>query len=169
MNPTQLNLNPLSQIDPIVIIAVAVIFIATYVALRKVFVLPYLAVMEQRERLLGEADEQIRQAEELLRAADLDAETALTQAAQSAEELRAQARERADEYRRAKVDEATRAASERLERGRAEIAAARDTELAQLRGQAIECVGIACTQLVGAPDREAIEAAVDRLMARRVH
>lgn len=169
MNPAELNLNPMSQIDIVVIVAIAVVFVATYFVLRKVFVLPYLAVMERRELLFDVADDQARQADEIMRQADLDAEMALSNAAQTAEQLRMEARERGETYRRERVDEASKAASERLERGRGDIAAARESEVAQLREQAVDCVSVACGQLLGEPDVDAIEAAVDRLMARRVH
>ena len=57
MNAAELNLNPLTQIDPIVIMAIIVVFVATYFALRHFFVYPYLAVMEERERLFEVADD----------------------------------------------------------------------------------------------------------------
>ena len=51
MSAAQLNLNPLTSIQPITIVLIILIFMATYFALRRVFVFPFLAVMEERERL----------------------------------------------------------------------------------------------------------------------
>ena len=171
MNPAEINLNPLSQqqFDPVVMIAVIIIFAITLLVLRRVFVMPFVRVMEQRDEYLEVADAQVAEADSVVRDADFDAERALAEAAQAAEELRAHAREGAEASRRERIAEATRLASERLERGRAEIAAARANEVSALRSQAVDCVGVACVQLLGAEsDGAAIEAAVDRLMARRI-
>ena len=67
--------------------------------------------------------------------------------------MRAEARERAEEYRRTRVTEATNAAAARLEEGRAQIAQARAAELERLRAEAVECVGVACGQLLGSSGR----------------
>ena len=170
MNAAELNLNPLSssQIDPIVMIAIVVIFIATYFALRRVFVLPYLAVMEQRERLFEHSDEMLDRADSIERQAAEDAEAAVAQAAATGEELRARVQEEAEQYRRERVEAATSEASALLESGRAEIAAARAGQAERLREQALDCVGIACDRLLGDHDPETVEAAVDRLMSRRM-
>jgi len=168
MNPAELNLNPITQLDPFVIIATAIIVIATFVALRRVFVAPYMRVMDERETVFETADRTHSEAEKVLRSADLEAEASLTSAAQAAEQLRVEARERSDAYRRTRIEEAGRSASEQLETGRAEIAATRAAELELLRTQAVECVGLACEQLLGDADAELVEASVDRLMTRRI-
>ncbi|NTU71870.1 MAG: hypothetical protein HGB10_08655 [Coriobacteriia bacterium] len=64
MNPAELNLNPIDQINPIVIVAVMLIVVATYFALRRVYVMPYLRVMEERERFFESADASYAQAGE---------------------------------------------------------------------------------------------------------
>ena len=166
MNAAQLNLNPLTQIDPIVIVATIVIFVATYFALRRVFIAPYLAVMEQRERLFESADEMLDHADEAERQAAENAEAAVAAAAAAAEELRKDSEESAAQYRRERVNAATLEASKLLETGRAQIASTRAGQSETLRTQAHECVGLACDRLLGEHDDDAIEAAVDRLMAR---
>jgi F0F1-type ATP synthase membrane subunit b/b' len=167
MNPAQMNLNPLSQIDPIVIVSIMVLMLATYFALRKVFVVPYITVMDKRQQLFDAADEEQLAAQDVVRQADYECERALSDAAQAAEQIRSETRDRAERYRRERVDEATASSSERLERGRAGIEEERATEVAALRSQAIDCVGLACGQLLGKADNEVVEAAVDRLMSRR--
>jgi F0F1-type ATP synthase membrane subunit b/b' len=168
VNPAELNLNPLSQIDPVVIVAVILIFTVTYFLLRRVFVAPYVAVMDERDDLFDVADARFADAEATDRKADFDAERTLAEAAAAAEQIRAEARERADSYRRGRLTAATQSASSTLETGRAEISAQREESMARLRDEAIDCVGVACDQLLGTSDREATEAAVDRLMSRRI-
>ena len=50
-----MDLNPLKQIDPFVIVSIMVIFTLTGLALRRWFFLPYIAVMETRARRLEDA------------------------------------------------------------------------------------------------------------------
>jgi F0F1-type ATP synthase membrane subunit b/b' len=168
VNAAELDLNPLSasQIDPIVIIAIIVIFAATYFALRTVFVFPYLAVMEERERLFEHSDETLDRADSVELSAAENAEATVASAGATAEELRARGQESAEQYRRQCVETATQEASTLLESGRAEIAAARAGQAERLREQALDCVGIACDRLLGQHDSEVVEAAVDRLMSR---
>ena len=166
MNAAQLNLNPLTQIDPIVIVAIIVIFVATYFALRRVFVLPYLAVMEERERLFENADEMFERADAVESQAAENAEATIARAGVAAEELRVRSQDSAEQYRRERIDSATQEASTLLESGRAQIAAARAEQGAKLRAEAMDCVGLACDRLLGKHDPETVEAAIDRLMAR---
>jgi len=168
MNPAEMSLNPITQFDPTVIVAVMLIVTVMYVALRRVFVLPYLRVMDEREDVFEAADAKHAQADEARRAADLEAEAALSRAAQTAEETRAQAKERAETYRRQRIEEATRLASEHLEEGRAQIAADRELEVERLRDHAIDCVGLACEQLLGKAEPDLVGAAVERAMTRRI-
>ncbi|MDR3686136.1 MAG: hypothetical protein P4L93_04160 [Coriobacteriia bacterium] len=166
MNAAELNLNPLTQIDPIVIVAIIVIFIATYFALRHFFVYPYLAVMEERERLFDVADDTLDRADEVTRLAAANAEATVAAAAAQAEELRESTQQIAEEYRRGRVDAATQEASALLDSERAKIAAARAEQAEKLRALALECVGLACDRMLGGHDAETVDAAVDRLIAR---
>jgi len=163
-----INLNPLTQIDPIIIVATIVIFLATYFALRRLFIFPYLAVMEERERLFEDADERRYSAGEIERSARQDAQHALDEAARAAEELNAASRVRCDSYQRQCLSEATAQASKILEAGRIEIAAARAKESDGLRDQVQDCVGVACSRLLGDVDSDAVGSAVERAMARRM-
>jgi len=168
MSPAALNLNPLTQFDPILIIVIMVIFVATFFALSRLFIYPYLAVLEERERLFDEADQAYRQAEDTESAANREAQQLLDACAQQCEELRSASRDRREAYQREKLGQATAEASAILEKGRADIAAARASESDTLHKQVAECVGIACTRLLGEADPEAVQTAVDRAMARRM-
>jgi F0F1-type ATP synthase membrane subunit b/b' len=167
MNPAELNLNPLSQIDPVVIVAVALIVIVTYLLLRRVYVLPYLEVMESREELFSSARRLSAEAAEVTRESELRAEAVLCEAATTAEDLRSTAQARADAYRKDRLAEAAQLASESLESGRLELRAERERELASVQAQAIECVAAACEQLLGGADPETVESTVVRLMERK--
>jgi len=167
MNPAELNLNPLSQIDPVVMIAVVLVIIVTYVVLRRVFVLPYMHAMEAREGLFETARSQFREVDRLTVESQAACEAAIAQATAQAEDLRSEAQERAAAYRSERVAEASRQASEMLETGRAKIEAERTEEMSGVRSQAVECVSVACTQLVGSVTTETVENAVDRLLERK--
>jgi F-type H+-transporting ATPase subunit b len=165
----ELSLNPLDQIDPIVIGATVAIFALTYFTLRRVFVLPYLRVMEQRERMFEEADERADEEDRATGEAEQQAKAKVAEAREAADELLGEAAQQADAYKTERLQSATTTASERLEQGRAEIAQARESELARLREEAVDCVGKACDRLLGESDPAAAEVAVDRLLSRRVH
>jgi F-type H+-transporting ATPase subunit b len=167
MSAAELNLNPLTQIQPITMVLIALIFIATYFALRRVFVFPYLAVMQERERLFDEADAALEQADEIDRRAHVEADRVMDEAAQYVENCRLESRERCDEYQRQRVGEATASAAAILEEGRAKIASERAEQRERLRAQVTDCVGIACDRLLGGTEPKVVDEAVDRAMARR--
>jgi F0F1-type ATP synthase membrane subunit b/b' len=152
MNPAELNLNPLSQIDPVVIVVVALIVMVTYLLLKRVYVQPYLEVMESREELFSSARRLSAEAANVTRESELLAEAVLCEAAATAEDLRSTAQARADAYRKDRL---------------AELQAARVRELASVQTQAIECVAAACEQLLGGADSETVESTVVRLMERK--
>ena len=167
MSAAQLNLNPLTSIQPITIVLIILIFMATYFALRRVFVFPFLAVMEERERLFDDADEALAQADEIDRRAHEEADSILNEAAQYAEKCRLESKARCGDYQRQRVGEATESASGILEKGRAQIAAERAEQRERLRGQVTDCVGVACKRLLGGTESKVVDEAVDRAMARR--
>jgi F0F1-type ATP synthase membrane subunit b/b' len=167
MRPDQLNLNPMGMIEPVVIVAVILIIIATYFALRRFFVMPYLHMLETREQLIETANGQRLEAETCTREAADAAEKAVAGAAAEAEQIRSEARERAEDARRVHLEAASSAASALLEEGRARIAADRERERERMRAEAIECVGLACRQLIGDVDADAVATTVDRLLARQ--
>lgn len=169
MNPAELNLNPIDQIHPVVVVAVMLIVVATYFALRKAYVFPYLHVLEEREQIFEKADAENAEATQCVSEASAACELMVAEAVAEAEAMRAEAHGRAEQYRRAQVTKATNAAAARLEEGRAQIAQARSAEVERLRSEAAECVQVACGQLVGEVDDDLVSATVDRLMARQVN
>ena len=166
MNPAHMNLNPMTQIDPVVIVAMVLIVSVTFVLLRRFFVLPYLRVLEERERLFETSDDRLDEADSCVQAAEVAAEEAVAMAATEAEKIRADAQEAADAYRTKCLGAATAEATRTLEDGREAIAADRTEELGRLRDQTCECVRLACERLLGRADDDAVAAAVDRALAR---
>jgi F0F1-type ATP synthase membrane subunit b/b' len=163
------SLNPIDQLVWWVILAIVGIFGATLLGLRKVFFLPYIEVMERREVELEAAESVIAEAERVVAEAEPEAERIVAEARGKADELIRRTREEDDVYRQKTIETAMQESSAALEQGRAQIASARETEVTQLRLQAVECVTLACDKLLGSTDPDTVTAAVDKLLARRVH
>lgn len=164
-----MDLNPLKQIDPFVIVSIIVIFTLTGIALRKWFFLPYIAVMEERAIKLEAADAVVAEADRIVAEAEPAAAERVAKAREKADLLLREARESTDTYRRETVDSAMAEVATLLEQGRARIAEARENELSSLRAEAVECVDLACSKLIGGVEPDAVGAAVDKLLARRMH
>ncbi|HET6350697.1 MAG TPA: ATP synthase F0 subunit B [Coriobacteriia bacterium] len=162
----QMNLNPLEQIDPVVIVAVAVIVLITFLVLKRVFVVPYVRVMEERALRFERADEQLADGRRLHESADAEADATMADARTEADELRRVSAEALERYRTETIAEAGRTAASRLERGRAAIQAQRAEEQGRLRDHAVSCVELACQQLIGGIGEQEVGAVVDDLMAR---
>ena len=164
-----MDLNPLNQIDPRVILIVAAIFWLTFLVLRKVYFLPYISVMEARQDTLTTAAEQAAEGARIATGADEEAEGTISSAREKADSLLKDAHEQAERYRRKTLDSAGDEIGVLLEEGRGRISSARESEMASLRTQALDCVGVACEKLVGETDMAVVEAAVDKMLERRMH
>ncbi|HEY5549002.1 MAG TPA: ATP synthase F0 subunit B [Coriobacteriia bacterium] len=163
------SLNPIDQIQIPVILAVIVIVAATYFLLRRVFFAPYVAVMEEREVRLEKGESTISEAERILAEAEPEAQGIVAAAREKADELLRRTRDEVETYRKQEIEAALQESARTLESGRAEIVSAREAEVASLREQAIECVTLACDKLIGSAEPASVEAAVDKLLARRVY
>jgi F0F1-type ATP synthase membrane subunit b/b' len=163
------DLNPLNQINPVVIGAEMAIFTGMYMGLRRWFVLPYLKVIEERQARIEEGDAKAAEAERLLAEAAAQSEATLAGAHEKADRIVRESHEASDAERRRIVQAALDEVSAYLEEGRAEVTLARQQELEGQREEAIECVTVACGKLLGRPDGELAVEAVDRLLARRSH
>jgi len=163
------DLNPLNQLNPYVIVSVMIVFSVTGVLLRKLFFLPYIEVMERRAQRLEAADAMFEEAERIVVEAEAEAAEGTTRAREKVDLLLRETREKTETYRRETVDAAMAEVATLLEQGRSRIAEARENEMTSLRTQAVECVNLACSKLMGSSDEESTTAAVDKLLARRVH
>ena len=166
MDPTKMNLNPMTQLDPVIIVGMVLIIAVTYVLLRRYYVMPYLHVLEERQRLFEISDARLDEIDSGTQDAQQRSEDIVAEAAEQAEKIRSDARASAGEYRTKCVGEATALATAALEKGRETIAKERALELSKLREQACECVGLACGRLLGHADDEAVASAVERALAR---
>lgn len=166
MGVATVQLNPLEQINPAVIGAAVAVVVVTYFVLRKLFFLPYIAVMDERATRV-EAARALR--EEARGIADnaawevADIESKMKLAVAEAERG---AEEQSAAYHKDTIAATVAEIDESLKRGRLDITADAEKEAAGLRTQAIDCVGLACEQLLTRRDSMLIESAVDRALAR---
>jgi F-type H+-transporting ATPase subunit b len=168
VDAAKLNLNPITQIQPLLVAGIVVLFIVTYFVLRRVFVRPYLAVLESRERRFEHAEQSRERCAQARLDAQAEADRLLAEASKHSETLHAESDERCDEYRRSRIAEASSRAAALLDEGRNKIAAERAKHSAEMRGEVEECVGVACKRLLGRSDPEAVANAVERAAARRI-
>lgn len=164
-----MDLNPLNQIRIEVILIAAGIFWLTFLVLKRVYFLPYIEVMEARDAKLRQAEVLAAEAATILEEAQQQANDIVCDARERADRIVRDAHDQADEYRRAALAAAGDEVGRMLEAGRVKIAKAREAETSALRDEALECVGIACSKLVGEADENVVRSAVDKLLARRVN
>jgi F0F1-type ATP synthase membrane subunit b/b' len=157
------------QLDWRVILATVLIFVATYVVLRKVFFDKVVAVMEDRQERIEECQGKCAEARALIESAQKEADETVASAEAERESLLSSVRERAQSEREAQIAGAQRAAERRLEEGRLEIASEREREVERLVREANECVGLACAKIVGPVDEELIAPVVDRVVEKRLN
>lgn len=161
-----MQLDPLAQIHPWVILATVLMVTATYFALRAVFVRPYLRVLEERYERVQAGEAMLDEADRVREEATADAEALIERAREEADDIRRAAREEAERYRKTRIQQANAEIDQLLAEGRDEISAARDAQMATVRGQAAECVGLACERLLGRRDDELVGTTVDRVLQK---
>jgi F-type H+-transporting ATPase subunit b len=164
-----MDLNPINQLNLLVIVAVGVIFTAAHFVLRKMFFLPVIEVMEQRSDRV-EASRTVRyEAAEVSRSAETEATEIAEVARAKTDAILASASEAAERERQRRLEDARSEVACVLDDGRREIVTARDAELAKLREETIACVTVACDKLLHGTDPHVVESVVDRLVAKRLH
>lgn len=164
-----MNLNPIDQIEPFTIVATIVIFVVTYLLLRRFVFLPLVNVMEDRREVIEAGLTAAAEAEEILAEASAEGVARLGEAQAEAQRLVEQARERAARQSEARLKDAQREAQQLLDGGRAGLVQAREAEIARLRAEALQCVTLACEKLEVAVEGTTIEAVVDGVIAKRLH
>lgn len=161
-----MQLDPFKQLDPIVIGVCVSIVVIAYFVLRKWFFLPYIEVMQERAERLDAAHAVREEARQVSEGATWEVASLQGSAKADAEQIERAAQEEATTYRKESMAAVVTEIDELLKSGRLEIAAQAETEAAELRTQAIDCVGLACEQLLGKHDPVLVESAVDRALAR---
>lgn len=160
-------LDPLKQLDLLVIGAVAVIFLVTYLLLRRVFFAPLIAVMERRALRIDTAHTRKAEAEHVLEDARRRSENTIQAAREEGGRLLDAAREmsiKASEVKRAEIlpeVDAIRA------RGKEEILALRRSEEARLAEELCACVGQTLAKMVGHVDERNVRFLVTRALAEK--
>ncbi len=161
-----MELNPLAQIDLLIVAVTIVVFVGTYWALRKVMIDRTVAVMEARRRRCREAETAASEALALTAEADRRAEEIAESARQKADSIVTDAREAAEAEKTFRVAAARARIDQRLRSGRTATLAEREAEVAALKLEASECVGLVCGKLAGPADPEVVAGIVDRLVSK---
>ena len=160
-------LDPLKQLDLLVIGGVAATFFVTYLLLRRVFFGPLIAVMEGRALRIETARTRKAEAERVLEDARRRAESILQAARDEGGRMVDAAREasvKASDARRAETGtevDAIRA------RGRDEVLALRRSTEARLATELCVCVGQTLTRMIGRMDERTVRFLVTRVLAAK--
>jgi F0F1-type ATP synthase membrane subunit b/b' len=163
-----MELNPLKQLDPAVVVATIATFSVTYAVMRKVYFLPTIAVMERRNARRLEAEDKYAEIQRLLADAEQEAARIHEEANEKAREEAEQSRAESAVAREARLAAARAQAEALLEEGRASVREEAESERAKLRTEALECVSLSCEKLFGTVDRAVVESNVDRVIAKTV-
>jgi F0F1-type ATP synthase membrane subunit b/b' len=161
------SLNPLEQLDPVAIVAVAAIFLVTYLVLRKLLFLPLLSVMERRAQRLDAARAARDQADALVTRARGEADAIVAGAREAADRLDREVKEELARLGQARRAEAGARAQEIVAAGRDEAARLREAEDARLADELLPLSRQALQKLLGAVDEEALRVMVARVLAGR--
>jgi len=161
-----MQLDPFKMLDLRVIAACMGIVLITYFVLRRWFFLPYIEVMQERAERIDKGRALRDEAKQITDGAQWEVASIQGKAKADAEELERSSQVQSADYRKEAMAAAVVEIDGILSAGRLEIAEEAKSEATELRTQAIECVGLACEQLLGARDQVLIESAVDRALAR---
>ena len=160
-------LDPLSQIHPVTMAAIIVIFLVTLFLLRRIFFLPLRAVMQQRAARIQAARAGKAEAERLLEHARAEAEQALSAAREEATRLAARVEAEAAALRVERLAHATTEAEAILAGGREEVQALSRSEEARLAEELHACAAQALTRMIGTVDDAALRLVLKRVLAKK--
>jgi F0F1-type ATP synthase membrane subunit b/b' len=162
-----MDLNPLEQLNLITMVAIASIFLVTFIILRKVFFLPLIEVMETREAKLERSRARYQESSALLEKAKEEAKGIAAEAAGAAEHLFYEARGEVAKLREAKRAQASAEAEIIITRGRDEVARLREAERARLKEHLVTCSKQTLFKMLHEVDEEALRSIVDRVLAAK--
>lgn len=163
-----MDLNPLNQLNIFIIAATVVVFVATYLGLRRLFADKVVRVMEQRRVRCEVAEKLCQEARASIAEAEQGATALAATTADEGEGIVQVAREEAQVEKGKAVTEARKHTEELLREGRATIEREKQVEIARVRTEAVECVGLACEKIVGQVEDDIVTATVDRALARAI-
>ncbi len=162
-----MGLNPLEQLNLITMAAMAAIFLATFLVLRKVFFIPLIDAMEKRAGKIERALARYREAEALAGKAREEAGRIAGEAAERAERLSEEVKEELAAIRETKRAQAGAEADAVLASGREEVARLKEAEQARLKEQLLACSKKTLAKMIPEVDEDTLRLVVSRVLAAR--
>ena len=162
-----MGLNPLEQLNPVTMAAMAVIFLATFFILRKVFFTPLIAVMETRSGKIERAQIRYQDAGALVEKARKEAAGIAAEAADAARRIHADVKEELARIGDAKRAQASAEAETILARGREEVARLKEAEQARLKEHLLTYSRQTLVKMIPEVDDEKLRFMVNRVLAAR--
>ncbi len=160
-----MGLNPLEQLNPVTMAAIAAIFLVTFFILRKVFFLPLIEAMERRAGKLESARATYEEAKALLERSRKEAAEIVTDMTEEAGRLSREVKEELIRIRALKIAEASAEADNILARGQKEVARIKEAEQAKLKEQLLACCRQTLFKMIGKVDEDALRIVVSRVLA----
>ena len=162
-----MSLNPLEQINLITMVAVAVIFLATSLLLRKVFFLPLIDVMEKRARKLERASAIYADADALVERSKDEAARMVAESTEEADRLSQEVKDELVRIREVSIAEANAEAQSILARGRNEAARIKAAEQDKSKEQLLACCRQTLAKMIGLVDEDTLRLVVSRVLSAR--
>ncbi len=162
-----MGLNPLEQLNLITMAALAAIFLATFIVLRKMFFIPLIRAMERRAGKIERAFARYREAEALAGKAREEAKRIVGEAAERAERLSREVKEELSTTRETKCALAGAEADAILAKGWEEVSRLQESEHARLKEQLLECSKKTLAKMIPEVDEDTLRLVVSRVLAAR--
>ncbi len=162
-----MGLNPLEQLNLMTMAAMAAIFLATFIILRKVFFIPLIAAMEKRAEKIERARARYGEADALIERTREEAEHITADATRTAERLAEEAKGEIVRVRDAKRSQASSEADNILARGREEVARLKEAEQARLKEELLVCSKQTLVKIIHEVDEDALRLVISRVLTSR--
>ncbi len=162
-----MGLNPLEQLNLMTMAAMAAIFLAAFIVLRKIFFIPLITVMEKRDEKIERARARYGEAEALIKKAREEAGHITAEATETAERLAEEAKGEIVRVRDAKRAQAGSEADAILSRGREEVTRLKEAEQARLKEQLLACSRQTLVKIIHEVDDDALRLVVSRVLTSR--
>jgi F-type H+-transporting ATPase subunit b len=159
-----MGLNPLEQLNLITMAAIAVIFLLTFFALKKVFFTPLIDVMEKRADKLMRAHTRYREANSLLEKAREEAKRIAAEAAETAAHLSEDVKGELTRIRDSKRAQTNAETEKILASGRVEVERLKATEQGRLKEHLLICSKQTLVKIIPTVDEEALRLVVNRVL-----
>ncbi len=162
-----MSLNPIDQLNVVTIGAVVAIWLATFLVLRRLLLVPLLAVMQRRALKIEAAAATEADSRALVERAQAEAARIAAEAAAAAERVDRDVKDELLRQREARLAEANAQAQAVSARGREEIAGIRAAEEARVEEQLFACSRQALLKVTERVDDAALRIVVRRVLSGR--